>query len=382
MAKKVEETTQDLPKLIDGKEILESYLKDKNNKDKHFNYEKDHFYGVSSGSLNFDLNAGLFAPGIHRLVGIPESGKTSFTFEVARDFLKTKNRKVLYVKAEGRLSKEMQARTGLKFVFDPKDWEDGSIFVLEANIYEFVIDLIKKLVRQNEKETEYFIIFDSMDGLILAADAEKAAAENDKVAGAPKLTKEFFKKMGLEMTKKGHLVFMLSQHTSNIKINLYEKDDGKSTVSGGGSGGWALVHFASSCLEFKPKYGKDIFFSASDKNKILGHNVKIQITKSVNEKTGTTIEYPVKYGAIGKSSIWLEKEIMNILVSFNNLKQKGAWFNLDDSIVKELNDNGYEIKSQFHGEEGFSGWLEENPEATNFLYKLFRERLTTIPKSD
>lgn len=362
--------------IIDGKEILESYLKDKNNKNKHFNYEKDHFYGVSSGSLNFDLNIGVFAPGVHRLVGIPESGKTSFSLEVARDFLRTKNRRVMYIKCEGKLSPEMMKRTGLKFVFDPSDWNDGTIFVLESNLYEFITNLMKKLVRENELETEYFFIIDSTDGLILESDAVKSFGENNKVAGTPKLTKEFFQNMGLEMTKKGHLVFMLSQHTSNIKINLYEKDDGKTTVSGGGGGGWGLMHFASSSLEFKPKYGKDIFTCPTNKNKILGHNVKIQIMKSVNETTGTIIEYPVKYGAVGKSSIWTEKEIVNVLEEYQSLKQKGAWYYLDESFVEELKDAGFEnVKGQFQGSDGMVKWLEENPDISNYLINSLRKRI-------
>ena len=45
------------------------------------------------------------------------------------------------------------------------------------------------------------------------------------------------------------------------------------------------------------------------KNKILGHEAKITVKKSPNEKTNTIITYPVMYGRVGGNSVWREREI-------------------------------------------------------------------------
>ena len=118
-------------------ETLESFLKE--NKEHHYNFEEEITYKVSSGSLKFDfeLNGG-FGPGLHRFTGINEGGKTSEALEVMKNFLQMPKSRGIYIKAEGRLPKEMRARSGVKFTFKDAEWEDGSCFVFESNIYETV----------------------------------------------------------------------------------------------------------------------------------------------------------------------------------------------------------------------------------------------------
>ncbi len=369
MAVKKEESFQ-----LDASDVLSSQLKD--NKDKHLNFVKEHYYRVSTGSLKLDLDMGTLMPGVHRLVGIPESGKTSFSFEVAREFLKTANRRVLYVKAEGKLSREMMDRTGIPFVLDPSKWKDGTIFVLESNTYEFIVNTIRKLMRNNPKETEFLIIIDSTDGLITEADQKKEFGENRKVAGTPLLTKQFLQDTNLEICKYGHIVLLLSQHSSNIQIDPYAPDDGNKTVSGGGSGGWAALHFANFILEFKPRYQKDWILQNNSqkpdrqKNKIIGHKVKIAVKKSPNETTGLTFDYPVKYHVIGKSSVWKEKEIIDILIGWQTIKQRGAWFDLEPSIMQGLKDKGLPVKEKYHGEAEIFDWLTENPKVVKHFGEI------------
>ena len=148
---------------ISSKSILGDFLK--SNKEDHYNFEESVNYKVSTGSLNLDMQTGGgLGPGLHRFVGFTEGGKTSASLEVMRNFLNTvPNSKGFYIKAEGRLSPEMQKRSGVKFVFDASEWEDGTCFVFESNIYETVVDAMRKLVVNNDEKNKYMFIVDSVD---------------------------------------------------------------------------------------------------------------------------------------------------------------------------------------------------------------------------
>ena len=146
-------------------ELMSSFLK--NNEKDHYNYEDHHDYKVSTGSLvvDYELGGGL-GPGLHRFTGINEGGKTSEALEVMKNFLKSvPNGRGFYIKAEGRLTKEMISRSGVDFIFDSEEWEDGNCFVFECNIYETVVEALRMLVGKNESNAKYCFVLDSVDGL-------------------------------------------------------------------------------------------------------------------------------------------------------------------------------------------------------------------------
>ena len=119
-----------------AKSRLLSFLKE--NKEDHYNFEEEIYYKVSTGSLNLDIaTGGGLPPGLHRFLGMNEGGKTSEALEVTKNFLKNvQNSRALLFKSEGRLSKEIQERSGVKFVSNPDEWEDGTCFVFDCNIFE------------------------------------------------------------------------------------------------------------------------------------------------------------------------------------------------------------------------------------------------------
>jgi len=138
-------------KIITSQDQLKSFLK--NNKDSHYNFEESIEYKISSGSLLLDyfLNGGI-GTGLHRFCGINEGGKTSCALQFMKNFLdQPKKRKGFYIKAEGRLSKEMIARSGVKFVFNDEEWVEGTCFVFESNIHETVFDSMRELVGKTMK---------------------------------------------------------------------------------------------------------------------------------------------------------------------------------------------------------------------------------------
>lgn len=355
-------------------DMLKSFLKE--NKEHHYNYEDEIDYKVSSGSLNvdFELGGGL-GPGLHRFVGMNEGGKTSEALEVMKNFLNMPNARGLYIKAEGRLPKEMRERSGVPFVTQEDEWQDGNCFVFESNIYETVLDLMRALVGDNEAKTKYCFILDSLDGLITKEDLNKDFQDAHKVAGGALLGAKFMQKMSIALAKRGHMAIFISQVRADIKLDPYTKAPIRQTSATGGN---ALLHFANYILEFEARHKKDLILESptqpvdKDKNKILGHNAKLTVKKSPNEKTNYTLQYPIRYGRTGGNSIWVEKEIIDMLYAWEYVHKRGAWISADESFLELLKENNLEFPEKIQGEAKLSSLLEESESLSKFLISYFK----------
>lgn len=358
MAKKNELT-------VTGKlSVLESYLKE--NKDHHFSNLNPVDYVISSGSLNLDIEmGGGIRPGIIRSSGVTEGGKTSNALAFARHFQEAHPEKgvVVYVKSEGRLSKEVIDRSGVNT--NPDVWR-----VIPTNDYEFVIDMMRALYRDNPNGNYYFFILDSLDALVPRNDLLKSATEANKTAGSALLTSDLLRKMAAAFSSNGHVCFLISQVRSTIKINPYEKADPKITNASGGN---AALHYSDWILEFQPRYSKDIIYDSKDV--AIGHWCKIVFRKTTNEKTGREVRYPIRYGRTGGNSIWVELEVMDQLLMWDFAVSKGAWITISDELIKELSDNNLALEKQHHGPEKFREYLENNPSITKYLFNKFKSTL-------
>jgi hypothetical protein len=360
MARPAKEEKQEGPS---PKELLGSILKA--NPDDHYNFAKPVHYKVSTGSILFDAKTGGgLAPGLHRFVGYQGSGKTSETLEICRNFIATVPKpRGVYVKAEGRLSKELSDRTGLKFVTDYEQWEEGTVFVLETNIFETMVEVFRSLVKQNTEENHYCFIIDSTDSFIFK-EMENAAPGETKNSGyyMAKLYKEFFKKFHLAMAKGGHLALMIGQITADIVIDHSSKNIQK---AGNFAGGNALMHWPDFIFDFKSRIASDLILDDPNgrindgKSKALGHNVRLTIRKSSNESTFEEVEYPVKHGKRG-GSIWVEREVGIWLIESELVKKKGAWISFDPKFKEELTLAKIEVPDQIQGEANFYELLENN----------------------
>ena len=232
-----------VPQQVSGsKAILNSVLEEY--KDAHLNNEKRIEWRISSGSLLLDIYlGGGLGPSLVRMCGQNNEGKTPQTLEIVRQFLITvPNSKAFWVIAEGRgLSEENKERCGLKFVYKADEWEVGTVFVLESNIYEVFINAAKRLVNDNPEDIRYCFVVDSIDGLMLQADSIKEINEDNMVAGTPKLSKKMLQNISLKMFRFGHLMILISQVTAAIKLDRYEKQPNR---GGDFSGGNSLLHGA------------------------------------------------------------------------------------------------------------------------------------------
>jgi recombination protein RecA len=351
---------------------IAKFLSDKDNKKYHYNFHESEEYKIPSGSLNLDIALGGGLPsGAHRFTGINEGGKTSCAMAFARNFQKHFGKKgmVIYIKSEGRFSPEMIERTGI-------DTDPEKFFCFDCNIFEKVFELVRELVFNNEDDKKYMFIIDSVDALCRVGDIDKPFAESEQVAGGALITSVFLKKMVLPISKMGHTLILTSQVRVEVATNPYAARGGPKVKQAGGN---AIKHYANFILEFEERYSSDLIFKnptatrLDEKGEPIGHYCKVKFRKSVNEKTGSTARYPIKYGEKNGKSVWRAREILDMLYLFNLITKKGAWISVSEELIKEVSDKKLEINEKFQGEQRLIDFLEENEKLSDFLYQDFKK---------
>lgn len=373
MNKKEKDVSQN-NETVSPKEQLGSILKNK--KEDHYNFEEEVKYTVPSSSLilTSEMRGGL-RPGSHRFLGNSSSGKSSCALDFMFHFLKLGTGCMgVYFDAEGRLNDEIKKRSGIKFTEDYESWEDNSCFVLKTNVYELVFGLIRELISNNPNKIKYFFIIDSINLLAKKDDMSKSFEEVNQVASGSLIASNFFQRTGAALQKRGHICIFISQIRSSIKINQYEKSD--NNKQGFSTGPHVIEHAADWVMDFKARMNakEDYFYEIPDdtKSKKIGHYCTINIIKSNHENYGQTIRYPIKYGCVDGTSVWLAKEIGDFALAWSFVKKDKNSYYFDESILTEINVNIKEsIPEKFVGMTKYMNFFEERPDVTEFLRRKF-----------
>jgi len=364
---------------VGTREFTEAFFR--SNREYHYNFEeRAEDYLVSSGSMILDkVIGGGFGAGLHRFIGANEGGKTNEALHVMFNMLNSMNdSKGLFVMAEGRLNNDIKKRSGIKFVYDPAEWEVGTCLVFECHVMDTMVDLLRGLLRNNPDREKFCIVIDSMDGLITKEDLEKSSSEARKVAGGALMTSDFLKRISLGMSKFGHMCIMVSQVRANINISAYAKQDPNNQTNS--SGGNAILHYPDWILEFQKQNKSDKILEKPDQqitpdNKIYGHNAKVLICKSTNETTGQVVKYPIKHGRINGKSIWIEREVVDMLLMWGYIERSGSWFKFEEEVMDYIKEKNLEIKEAHQGSQAIYGSLEKDEKVTAALVEFVKNRI-------
>ena len=112
------------------------------------------------------------------------------------------------------------------------------------------------------------------------------------------------------------------------------------------------------------------------KGDALGHWCRVIFRKTPNEKTGVSVRYPIRYGRKNGKSIWVEKEVVDMMLAWDMATAKAAWVTVSDEIIEEVKkETKLEFKKQHQGVDNLSKYLEENKEIGKHLFSKFREVL-------
>lgn len=365
---KEEKQTKDEAQLI-----LKERMKDETG---HFNYIEPKTYKISTGSLNLDLEiGGGIQPSIIRCSGMAEAGKTSFSFNLVKIFLsdKTRKRRGIYFLSDKELSENLVSRSGVKLVEDLDNWVDGTCYVIRTNVYETVCNTIRDIIKI--KDIEFIFVLDSMDNFAPKAALESEFGESSQKGGTSAITAHFFRCFNILLPRLGHITVMISQYRDAVHIGRGAPII-KQTNS---SGGRALEHGVLWAFEFQVPQNstEDMFWEGTPyKSKKIGHNCIVQFKKTINEKTGTKVKYPIIYGRENGNSIWIEREIFDQLLGWNGLKRKGGWLEFSEEMSSELSKIDPETPKQIQGEENLVKFLESKPKITDYLYNKYKNILS------
>lgn len=345
----------------------------------HFNAFEDVDWVSSTGSLEMDIYlGGGIRPGIFRISGPFEGGKTMFSLTCGKIFQETvKNSFVVYINAEGRITPDKFAMSGIDL--SPEKFQR-----VDCNVSDVVYDMIRDLILNNEKKVRYMFILDSVDSLQRLSDFDKPFEESEKVAGGALINSVMGKKMTLPLTKFGHQMFVLSQE--RVDLSTTSSYTGPKKTS---SGGKALGHYSSVYCEIAPKYVKDYIWEKEktadgdkDRGKPLGHYATFKFVKTRNDRSMESVVIPIRRGRTGGNSIWREYEVYSLGSQWKLLNVKGSWIEINPAIVEELKKVGYTGLTTMQGEKKFIKHLEDNKILTDFLWKKFETLIANLSREE
>ena len=100
------------------------------------------------------------------------------------------------------------------------------------------------------------------------------------------------------------------------------------------------------------------------------------------EKTNYVVEYPICYGRIGGTSIWVEREVIDMLYGWEFIHRKGAWITMDSELLNLLKEENLEMPDKIQGEPKLNALLEERADLRQFLIKYFQDMLSSFSEDN
>lgn len=368
--KKAKESNEETP-ILDGKISpigqIESFFKDTEgyygSVYEHVDngFETDIKIPTGSYKLDMHLDGGYNAGSMSMFVGDRESGKTAQGLLWGKNWQDHFEEKgwVVFYDAEGRLTEKKIRMSGI---------DKDRLIVVKSNAAEFVLQNIQNQINANPNGFKYFFIVDSINALTTGDERGKTLDEAEARAGVARVTSMSFKKLSLPIHVKGHHLYICSQ----IRAGNMTGFGGAGNKAGGGKApefyGDLIAHMGQAWEKNAPKLIKD-------GETIIGRYTEIDFRKSYNEVTGSKLAIPVKYNHVG--GVWKANEIVDMALEWGLVLKGGSWFNIQGELFKDSAEkagiNTDLLSKKVQGHFGFVGFLEENPDLAQLIYRYILE---------
>jgi hypothetical protein len=85
--------------------------------------------------------------------------------------------------------------------------------------------------------------------------------------------------------------------------------------------------------------------------------------------------YPIRYGRTGGKSVWVEKELVDLLYMWEFVTKKGAWITIGEEFKELVSDIVADLPEKIQGEANLFKMIEENEELCKFLINYFKSNI-------
>jgi RecA/RadA recombinase len=319
-----------------------------------------------SPALDIALGGGLREGSVVVMTGDPKSGKTTTALHFAAK-CQAKNKRVIYVNTEGRLSK--QNFEGIKGL------NPDNIIIIESTDDRILTaeDFLNIIEYYINNDPGCLIIADSLSNMVPACELEGEVRTGVRNA-LPRLLSMFFKRISGTLMKNKIMLICITHNIAN---------------TGGSPYAPSKMADCGNMLQYQ-----------AGTNMIITHRGKWQVPKDTGEHVGQIANWSIKTSNAGgrpnsTAESWIRygvgidevQEIIHIACEFRLIKASGAWYTISCAventnhpiISKILSDNNISGEEnvekffKFQGVNNVCEFLTQNKLIADFVYEKIKE---------
>ena len=83
------------------------------------------------------------------------------------------------------------------------------------------------------------------------------------------------------------------------------------------------------------------------------------------------IRYPIKYGRTGGNSVWVEREVIDMLYLWGFIEKK-AWISFDSELIDNLKKENIDCPEKVQGEPKLLALLEQDKDLAIYLCNMVK----------
>ena len=319
-----------------------------------------------SPALDIALGGGLREGSVVVMTGDPKSGKTTTALHFAAK-CQQKNKRVIYVNTEGRLSKQN---------FDGiKNLDSDNILIIESTDERVLSaeDFLNIIEYYINNDPGCLIIADSLSNMVPAVELEGEVRTGVRNA-LPRLLSMFFKRISGTLMKNKTILICITHNIANTGGSPYAPQK------------------MADC-------GNMLQYQAGT-NMVITHRGKWQVPKDTGPHVGQIANWSVKTSNVGgrpnsTAEGWIRygigvdevQEVIQIACEFRLIKTAGAWYTIACAVDEpnfpciksylEANNattpEEIEKALKFQGVNAVADFLNQHEDIANFIYIKIKE---------